>query len=354
MSGQKLEDLSSQKLKNISRQPISISHKGLIKTSYLESNKGQALPLIVEPQLDGINLSSWAGNNLKFIETGLLKHGGILFRGFDISTQSSLEKFLISIDVRLMNYMEGATPRVQLSDKIYTSTEYPADQTIALHNELNYVVTWPMKIFFSCAVPAPEGGETPIADVRRVYERLDRKIIEKFTEKGWMLVRNFGDGLSLPWQVSFRMNERAELERYCEASRIECEWKDENHVRTRQVRPAVRKHPKTGEMVWFNHVAFWHISSLREEVRELFVAQYGREELPYNTYYGDGTEIEDGVVEEIREAYDEETVLYRWEKGDLLMLDNMLVAHGRRPYSGPRVILASMGEPYSDYLSELS
>jgi alpha-ketoglutarate-dependent taurine dioxygenase len=164
-----------------------------------------------------------------------------------------------------------------------------------------------------------------------------------------MLVRNFGDGLSLPWQVSFRTNDRVELERYCKASRIECEWRDENHVRTRQVRPAVRKHPKTGEMVWFNHVAFWHISSLSEEVRELFVSQLGREELPYNTYYGDGTEIEDGVVEEIREAYREEAVLFRWERGDLLMLDNMMVAHGRSPYSGPRAILTSMGEPYSEF-----
>jgi alpha-ketoglutarate-dependent taurine dioxygenase len=70
-------------------------------------------------------------------------------------------------------------------------------------------------------------------------------------------------------------------------------------------------------------------------------------DLPYNTYYGDGSQIEDAVVEEIREAYRQETVYFPWQVGDLLLLDNMLIAHGRNSYTGARRILAAMGEAYS-------
>jgi alpha-ketoglutarate-dependent taurine dioxygenase len=144
------------------------------------------------------------------------------------------------------------------------------------------------------------------------------------------------------------MSDPAEMEAYCRRSRIECEWKDGGGLRTRQARPAVRRHPRTGEWVWFNHVAFWHVSSLAPAVREMFLAEFRAEDLPYNTYYGDGQPIEDSVVEELREAYRQETVAPLWQEGDVLMLDNMLVAHGRNPFSGTRKILTAMGEPCHD------
>jgi alpha-ketoglutarate-dependent taurine dioxygenase len=337
----------TEKRKNVVPKVISLSRNELVKSSFLDPER--TLPLVIEPNMESVSLQAWVSNNMDFIERKLLEHGAILFRGFDLRDQADFSQSLNSTRVELMHYMEGATPRAQLGDRVYTSTEYPADQSIALHNELNYVITWPMKIFFFCVTPAQEGGETPIADVRKVYRRMNPKVIEKFTQKGWMLVRNFGDGMSLPWQTSFRMSDKLELEKYCRASHVEYEWKGENRLRTRQVRPAVRRHPKTGEMVWFNHVEFWHISSLKPEVRRLFLAEFDKEDLPYNTYYGDGTEIEDSVVEVIRAAYSEEAVKFRWERGDLLMMDNMLAAHGRSPFSGPRAILTAMGEPYSDY-----
>jgi alpha-ketoglutarate-dependent taurine dioxygenase len=233
-----------------------------------------------------------------------------------------------------------------LSEKVYTSTEYPADQSIALHNELTYVVTWPMKIYFFCVTAPAQGGETPIADVRRVLNRIDPKIRERFTRKNWMLVRNFGAGLSLPWESTFRTTSRKEVENYCRSAQIEFEWKAGNRLRTRQVRPAITKHPKTGQPVWFNHAAFWHVSSLEEKVRETLLAEFKMEDLPYNTYYGDGSPIEETVIEEIRAAYRDETIVFPWKQGDLLLLDNMLAAHGRRPFAGPRKILVAMGEPF--------
>jgi len=325
-------------------KPISLSQPELVKTGFLSD--GQVLPLVIKPQLSGVvDLFAWARSHSEFIKSNLLKYGAFLFRGFGLHTQDHFAEFLTAISLPRMHYMEGATPRTELGGMIYTSTEYPAEQSIALHNELNYVMTWPMKIFFFCDTPSEQGGATPIADVRRVFNRITPRTRQRFIEKGWMLIRNFGDGLSLPWQTTFRVKDKAALEDYCRSAHVTYEWKSGDRLRTRQVRPAVRRHPITGEMVWFNHVAFWHVSSLAPNVREMFLSEFSPEDLPFNTYYGDGTTIEDDVVAELRQAYDDETVAFPWQTGDLLMIDNMLVAHGRQPYVGARKILTAMGEP---------
>jgi alpha-ketoglutarate-dependent taurine dioxygenase len=340
------EELTARMLRSARREALDLSPKKLVKVTAPQN--GHTVPLLIAPAFEGISLAGWVAKNKGMIETELRRCGGILFRGFGINGHERLEEFLSAVDLRRMPYMEGATPRTELGRSVYTSTEYPPEESIALHNELNYVMSWPMRIFFCCEVAAEQQGETPIADVRRVWQRLRPAVQEEFRRKGWMLVRNFGDGMSLAWQTAFRLEAEAELEAYCRGARVEWEWKGEGRLRTWQVRPAVRRHPVSGEEVWFNHVAFWHVSSLRAEVRELFLNEFPQEDLPYNTYYGDGSAIADEVVAEIRAAYEAETVAFRWERGDLLMLDNMLVAHGRRPYGGQRRILVAMGEPYSD------
>ncbi|HEX8119522.1 MAG TPA: TauD/TfdA family dioxygenase, partial [Pyrinomonadaceae bacterium] len=216
-----------------------------------------------------------------------------------------------------------------------------------LHNENSYQQSWPMKLFFYCSVAAPQGGETPIADVRRVYERLSPALRQRFAEKGWMYVRNFGEHFGLPWQTVFQTSDRAQVEDYCRANGIAVEWRDGDRLKTRAVRPAVAAHPRTGETVWFNHATFFHVTTLAPTVREVFLSTFKEEDLPTNTYYGDGTPIEEAALEELRGAYGEETVTFPWREGDILLLDNMLAAHGRAPYSGPREILVGMTEPVS-------
>jgi amino acid adenylation domain-containing protein len=335
-----------KRFKSIKPVAVGAPRRELIKTS--ELLPGQNLPLVIQPGLPNVDVFEWVKTNEDFIEESLLKHGGLLLRNFKLGTKDDFARFSEATSLSLMNYMEGATPRTNLGGKIYTSTEYPPEHSIALHNELTYVTNWPMRILFGCVQPASERGETPVADVRKVLRRLDPKIVERFEKKGWMLVRNFGTGLSLTWQNSFHFDDPAQLEAYCRSAEIEFEWKNGyERLTTRQLRPALATHPKTGEHVWFNHVAFWHVSSLEKGVKEAMQAVLKEDEMPYNTYYGDGEPIEDSVVEEIREAYRQETIEFLWQKGDILWLDNMLVAHGRNPYSGERKILVAMGNAFS-------
>ncbi len=329
--------------KDVRPLPIGGAQEEWVRTSQLAPD--QLLPLVMEPALPSVDLAQWLAGHRELVETALLRHGGVLLRGFGLRDQADFDRALKATGVELLDYLEGATPRTELGGRVYTSTEFPSEETIAPHNELCYVATWPRKIWFFCVQPPPVGGETPIFDVRGVLQRIPAAIRERFARQGWMLVRNFGEGFGPSWQHSYRQHEPDALEAYCRQSGIELEWKGGDRLRTRQVRPATARHPVSGDEVWFNHVAFWHVSSLKPETREAFLADLGVENLPYNTYYGDGTPIADDVIAQLRDAYEQEEVAFSWRQGDLLMLDNMLVAHGRRPFSGPRRILTAMGEP---------
>src|SRR5262245_7079285 len=327
---------------DIKRKSLSVTPEGLVKIE--PSPGGGDLPLMMRPSVEGLDLVAWAVSNRELIKTRLLRHGGILFRNFDMTSPEAFEQFVIASSAELLPYKERSSPRTRVSNNVYTSTDYPADQSIFLHNENSYQHTWPLKIFFFCQTPAAQGGETPIADCRKVLERIDPAVRRRFAEKGWMLVRNFGDGLSLTWQAVFQTDDRSEVEAYCREAGIETEWRGDR-LRTRQARRAVARHPMTGEMVWFNHAAFFHLSTLEPATREALLAGLDEEDLPNNTYYGDGAPIEPSVLEEIREAYSSERKSFAWQEGDLLMLDNMLVAHGRNSYAGRRKILVAMTEP---------
>jgi len=115
-------------------------------------------------------------------------------------------------------------------------------------------------------------------------------------------------------------------------------------LRTRQVFDAIFAHPKTGEMVWFEHVAFFHITSLAPDVRQALMAEFKEEDLPFNTYYGDGSAIEESTLEQVRQAYRQTAARFDWRGGDILLIDNMLTSHAREPFSGARKIAVAMAE----------
>jgi alpha-ketoglutarate-dependent taurine dioxygenase len=331
-----------KRLPEIKRNWIDLSGEGLLAREYLNSE--QTLPLVLKPAIAGVNLVEWARTNQEFIETQLLKHGGLLFRGFEIKDASEFEQFIRVVSGDAIEYQERSSPRSLIDGRIYTSTDHPADQFIFLHNEQSYNLVFPLRIFFFCIKPAEEGGETLLGDSRKILARLDPQIRTKFADKNYMYVRNFGYGFGLTWQAAFQTMDRAVVDLYCREHEIECEWKDENHLTTRQVRRLIAKHPRTGEDVWFNHATFFHISTLDPGLQRVLSDAFAEHELPNNTYYGDGSPIEPEVMEQLHRSYRQEEVAVPWQRGDVLMLDNMLTAHGRAPFKGERQIAVGMSE----------
>ncbi|KST70375.1 TauD/TfdA family dioxygenase [Mastigocoleus testarum] len=338
------EDFSQKKLKITRRKSVDLSQEYVVNIGNLQKN--QNLPLLLEPNIEGLNSMSWFKKNRDFIKVNLLKYGGILFRNFNFTSVAEFEQLMKVISNDMMRYTYRSTPRSHVSGNVYTSTEYPAYQSIPLHNEMSYSHNWPLIVGFFCIQPSEQGGETPIADSRRILTNLNPKIVEKFRQKKVMYVRNYQDGLDLSWENVFQTTDKSEVENYCKSFGIDCEWKSSNHLRTRQVCQAIAIHPQTGESVWFNQAHLFHVSSLESSVRDFLFANFQEEDFPRNSYYGDGSPIEESVLEEIHQIYHQEKIIFPWCKGDILMLDNMLFSHGREPFIGSRKVVVAMAESF--------
>ena len=334
------EEIKRSKFKRINPKVVRLPQE-LVKTSGLSEE--EPLPLVIEPAVENLNLAEWARHNLQMVETKLYSHGAILFRGFDVDSVEGFQQVAAAICPELFDEY-GDLPRESVNGKVYGSTPYPSAEMILYHNESSHLHRWPMKIWFYCVQAAREGGETPIVDGRRIYQRLDPVIRRQFERKKLMYVRNYVEGLDVSWQSFFRTDNRTAVEEYCRKAGIEYTWLDSGGLRTRQVCPAVARHPRTEEAVFFNQFQLHHASCLAPAVRETLGSLFSIEDFPRHAYYGDGSPIEDSLVSEIRELYRQNAVAFPWREGDILMLDNMLTAHARNPFVGPRKIVVAMGD----------
>ncbi len=341
----KLQGLSLQKLGSVRRRGVQVGHRDLVQMRPLFDDGD--LPLLIEPAEGDISLASWGAQNRELIDAKLDHHAGILFRGFGVASTQELQEAIRSSCGDLLEYSDRVQPRSQVDKNVYTSTLYPPDQSIEMHNESSYAFTWALRISFLCLQPALEGGATPVADCRRLLRAIDPEVRARFLEKKVMYVRNFGDGFGITWQEAFGTEDREEMEAFCRRTGVEVEWKEGGRLRTRSVRPAVLTHPRTGDEVWFNAAVSSHISTIESSVREALLQEFAPEDMPKNSFYGDGSEIEAEALAEIRRAYRETSIQFPWQKGDVLLLDNMLAAHGRTPYSGPRKVVVGMARPVS-------
>lgn len=325
------------------REEIDLGAVNLIRTSTLAA--GESATLVVQPAMSGVNLMQWASNNRAFMQTELARYGAILFRDFVVDAAEKFENFARSVaaDGELFDEY-GDLPRDTPGAKVYHSTPYPADKSILFHNESSHMHRWPMKIFFYCVKAAETGGATPILDCRQTYRTIDPSIIRRMTEKKLLYVRNFIEGLDVNWQQFFQTTDRSKVEDYCRRVGMEFEWKGAQQLTTRQLCQAVTRHPATNELLFFNQIQLHHISCLDPAVKASMLEMFRQEDLPRNVYYGDGTPIEDTVVEEISALYEQQARRFQWQAGDVILLDNMLTAHARDPFAGTRKILVAMAE----------
>lgn len=309
-----------------------------------EFKDNESLLLHIQPQCAPVDLVSWGTSSRDFLLRKLREYGAVLLRNFTVPNIDSFHEFVSKTIGEPLRYHERSSPRHLLRSGVYSSTDYPPDQRIFFHNENSYQHNWPLILVFHCIVAPKSGGETPLSYIRTVTNTLKPELISRFRQKGVLYQRNFGDKLGLPWETVFQTNSKKEVEEYCWNAGIQLEWIGANRLRTRQVRPALVRHKYTYEELWFNHAAFFNVSSLPTGIRHALLEEFKEEELPTNTYYGDGTAIEESVLDSIRDAYERASYKFLWLPGDVLLVDNMLVAHAREPFVGSRRIVVSMAQ----------
>lgn len=300
------------------------------------------VPWMVVPGERDIDLAGWAHESAAEVDRLLLDRGAVLFRSFAVESADKFERVATALTPGLFGGY-GDLPREGASADIYKSTPYPADQPILFHNESSHLARWPTRISFCCLAPAPEGGETPLADAREIADRLDPEVLEEFARKGLMYLRNFS-GLDVSWEQFFQTHNRAEVEDRCRADGARLEWANGGEqLRLMQPARAVCPHPSTGDRLFFNQIQLHHPYYLPSATRDALMAIVeDPRDLPRNVTFGDGSPISDEVAKHVLDVYWRTCVMFPWERGDVIALDNMRVAHARMPFKGERRIAVAM------------
>jgi len=285
----------------------------------------------------------WAAEHREALRALAVEHGSLLVRGLGLRDAGETEAVFRHLGT-LMTEREAFAPRQRYSPGVYSASRWPPNQHMCMHHELSYAFEPPGLMLFACLVAAAVGGETPVADSPRVLDALPAELVERFERLGWLLIRNYNDDIGASVAEAFGTDDRTAVESYCRAHAIEFEWQGERALRTWQRRPAVVRHPQTGQRCWFNQIAFLNEWTLDPEVHEYLVETCGQDALPFNTRFGNGDPIGPDVVETIDGAYEKHTARERWQTGDLFLVDNVRTAHGRESFEGPREVLVAIAD----------
>lgn len=313
---------------------------------------------------DASHVSSWVKSNQHQFTNWLTTHGAVLLRGFPLNTPSDFANVVKSFGGDEILYKGGIVPRSRIQDGIYTSTELNRKFPIKIHQEMAYQREFPDRQLFFCDTPCENGGETPIADMRKVKAGVSPEVLEKLRTKGIKYVQVLHNRdvprreaykkmnplyVHLTWQETFGTDNREEVNSICTRKGFDIVWRSNGDLELDIILPAFRQHPITGDELWFNHLAAQHFNKLALKTAIGDVVYHFRKKLykslsdhPNQVYYGDGETIPFSDMESIYEAIAQNTIVFPWQKGDLLIIDNLIMGHGRNVYKGERKILVSL------------
>jgi alpha-ketoglutarate-dependent taurine dioxygenase len=294
----------------------------------------------------------WAITHGSRIDHFIHKAGVLLIRGFRIDSPQDFRAACSAVRPELRNYAGGDSPRQDVCAQVYTSTEYPCHLEVLLHNELSYAGWCPQRVFFCCLDAPLSGGETPVADGRKILARLHPEVRSRFEHKGVIYFQHLRDANGSPgpgksWQETFETTDKVIVENYLTESGMSFEW-TELGIRTAAKKPAVRDHPVTGEKCWHNQADQWHreMISVKDSVSGSVnipqTSTAGLETLGNHVCFGDGSAIDVADLNHIRKVSRQCEVVFPWQEGDIMVIDNILAMHGRKPFTGSRRVLVAM------------
>lgn len=305
-------------------------------------------PICLSPNADNSlsALFAYIEQHRTELNTQMQRHGGLLFRGFDVADAKAFADVSTALGGQAGSYVGGNSPRTRLMQDVYTSTEFPASESISLHNEMSYLPHWPKRLFFYSLIPAATGGQTSLAHSLDILQQLPAEIVETFRSKKICYIRNFQAKAKMgkSWQATYQTDSREEVEEAILAQGSTFEWRDDGGLRVSTICDATTLHPDTGQELWFNQAEQWHPSAMPAALRKMFEDAFGIGQLAHHCTFADGSPIDEAMLAEIRRCMQANKLLFDWQKGDVLMIDNLLLMHGREAFKGERKTLVFLSE----------
>jgi hypothetical protein len=292
--------------------------------------------------------------------TSIVEKGALLFRGFDVHNAEHAQEFLsLLFPNRTRNtYQGGLGYKKSYGNGIYSSTEVPFFITISPHHEMAYLPQEQQYIIFFCITPASKGGQTPLVCGESLYRAMDDNIREQFETHGICYTRtypksSFGSRwiptsshpFFVSWAQVFGSEQKEVVTQKCSDMGLESVWLPNDTLQTRVVLPAARIHSQRQTKVWYNQAHTFvptqkYLGSLLYSTYKLF---YSFQSLRQGeASFGNGDPIPHESIDRIHHLLDTEKYTFDWQRGDVLVLDNRRIMHGREPYRGARRVLTAM------------
>ncbi|MGO1117961.1 TauD/TfdA family dioxygenase [Rhodovibrionaceae bacterium A322] len=308
-------------------------------------NTSSPLPLVFTGSGDWTGLQRDLKEGQDRFRAKLLENGALLFRGYDVETAEQFQQICEVLTPDLQKYVGGLSPRSPVFGRVYTSTSYSARQKIPLHNEACYLPEPPRTLYFCCETPSSEKGATPLGDLQLLYSRLSDRLKSAFAQRLFRYHVNVhgGQGFGKSWQQMFATEDQDEVSALLHSRGVSHRWSEDTSLTLTYIAPAIRTHSVTGVPYWSAQLLVWHHANLPSAVSKGLFSTYGCEEkFPRAVFFEDGSKIADDLILELAELTEEMEQRFDWQKGDVLMVDNERIGHGREPFDGSRSVWVAM------------
>jgi hypothetical protein len=284
----------------------------------------------------------WVARHRELLATQLAEAGAILFRGFPLTTPEDFDAFVQGFDYPNFRYQDSLSNAVRAvrTERVFSANEAPASVQIHLHHEMAQTPIFPQKLLFFCEIPAETGGATPLCRSDLLFERLTReapRFAADCERKGLKYTNVMpgaddpASGMGRSWRSTLRATDREAAEMRLRALGYTWEWLDDDCLRaTTPVLPAV-----------------WDLGEGRKSFfNQLIAAACGwkdaRNDPSRAITYGDAEPLDRQGVLLAVELGKPLTFDVAWQAGDVALVDNMIMMHARRPFTGTRKVWASL------------
>mgnify|MGYP005988551763 CR=1 FL=1 len=304
-------------------------------------NNAPSLPPSITPGASG-DLTQFLGRQQVEVEQAFSTSGAVLFRGFDVPNPAAFDRAVAAMPGQNFAYAESLSNavRVNVTERVFTANEAPPETEIFLHHEMAQTPIYPSRLAFYCDIAPGEGGATPLCRSDLLMERLEEdlpELAQAFTRKGVRYTHTMpgaddaGSGQGRSWRSTLGTETREAAEARLGQLAYAFEWQDDGSLRVTTPRLDAVRDLGGGRRSFFNQLiaAYRGWSDSRNDARR-------------SISYGDGSGIDPAAMMRAIEMAEELTYDHAWQAGDVVLVDNFVTMHGRRPYAGKRRVLASL------------